>query len=323
MNAKPAYVVRGSDAALVSERGQALVSELVGEDNPALVVEHHDADPEAGPAAVVDACLTPPFLAGRRIVVVREAGAWKADDAARIVQYLSDPLDTTVLVLLAGGGTLSTKLVQAVKKVGEVVDCDPPGQARARTSWFVERVHAGPVRLDAAAGRRLEEHLGEDMGRLSALLATLGAAYGEGATVGVEELAPFLGEAGGSAPWDLTDAIDRGDDGAALDHLHRMIEGGDRHPLVVLATLHRHYANLLRLDGAGVRDENDAARVLGAKPFPAKKALTQSRRLGSHKVRRAIQLVADADVDLRGGKEWPDVLVLELLVTRLCQLARR
>ncbi|MDH5238480.1 MAG: DNA polymerase III subunit delta, partial [Acidimicrobiia bacterium] len=71
-------------------------------------------------------------------------------------------------------------------------------------------------------------------------------------------------------------------------------------------------------------DEKAAARVLGMKgsTFPAKKALTQSRRLGSDKVARAVRLIADADLDLRGCKDWPDQLVIEVLVARLAALAR-
>ena len=126
------------------------------------------------------------------------------------------------------------------------------------------------------------------------------------------------------APWDLTDAVDKGDAATALTHLHRLVHGGDRHPLVVLATLHRHFGQMLRLDGAGVRNEQDAAALLGMKgsTFPAKKALTQSRRLGGPKIQRAIALLAEADLDLRGQKAWPEDLVMEVLVARLCQLSR-
>jgi hypothetical protein len=37
---------------------------------------------------------------------------------------------------------------------------------------------------------------------------------------------------------------------------------------------------------------------------------------------RAVELLAGADLDLRGGKAWPDDLVLEVLVARLARLAR-
>ena len=37
---------------------------------------------------------------------------------------------------------------------------------------------------------------------------------------------------------------------------------------------------------------------------------------------RAIDLLAEADLDLRGGKAWPDHLVLEVLVARLATMSR-
>src|SRR5205814_3172655 len=101
------------------------------------------------------------------------------------------------------------------------------------------------------------------------------------ASLGSEEVAPFLGEAGGVAPWELTDAIDRGDTEGALEVLHRMSGAGQRHPLVVMGTLHRHYAAMLRLDGAPVHAQADAAALLGTRTtFVAGKALREARRLG-------------------------------------------
>src|SRR5205085_6663885 len=92
-------------------------------------------------------------------------------------------------------------------------------------------------------------HFGEDAARLLALIAVLEEAFPAGAALGPDDVEPYLGEAGGVAPWDLTDAIDAGDTALALTHLHRLLEGGERHPLVVLATLHNHYARILRVQG--------------------------------------------------------------------------
>ena len=326
---KPVYLVRGDDAVLRSEAVRTLVASLVpAGDDPSLVVEDLDLDQQPtddhGVGALLDACLTPPFLTERRVVVARNAGVLNADEAGRIAQYLGDPLDTTALVLVGGGGTVPAKLVTAVKAAGEQIDAGAPRQGRERTSWIVDRLKKSPLVFDARAGQRLSEHLGEDVNRLSGIIDLLVAAHGEGATITADDVEPFLGEAGGVAPWDLTDALDKGDAATALSHLHRLLGGGDRHPLVVLATLHRHYGQMLRLDGAGVRNEGEAAQVLGLKgsTFPAKKALSQARRLGSAKVRRAISLVAEADLDLRGQKAWPEALVMEVLVARLAQLSR-
>jgi DNA polymerase-3 subunit delta len=55
--------------------------------------------------------------------------------------------------------------------------------------------------------------------------------------------------------------------------------------------------------------------------FPAGKALDQLRALGPQGVRRAIALLATADLDLRGQRELPDDVVMEVLVARLSRLA--
>lgn len=323
--ALPVYLVRGDDPSLVAQAAHALTARLVGSGDPTLMVEEFGGpgvdDFDVG--AVIDACTTPPFLVERRVVVVREAGQLVAADAKRLVTYLEDPLPTTALVLVGGGGTVPPTLSKAVGARGELVET-AVGTGRARSQWLADHLRGGPVRLDGAATALLSDHLGGDMGRLAGLLATLASAYGPGATVSVDDLEPFLGEAGSLAPWDLTDAVDAGDTAKALSVLHRMLAAGDSHPLVVMTMLHRHYRQILRLDGAGVTSPDDAAVLLGLRSsFPAKKALAQATRLGAVRVARAIRLLADADLDLRGSTGLPGEAVLEVLVARLSRLGRQ
>jgi DNA polymerase-3 subunit delta len=316
----PVVLVKGDDPILLADAVRDAADEaLAGEDRSFALEELGGEDLTIG--AVIDAATTPPFLTARRVIVVRDIGRWTTDAVEPLVAYLDEPLDTTSLVLVAGGGQTSGRLLNAVKKVGAVIDAAAPRAGRARSAWVAERLAAAPVRFDAAAGTRLLDHLGEDLGRLPSIVDTVAAAYGDGAHVGVEELEPFLGGAGGVAPWDLTDAIDRGDTAGALTALERLLGGGERHPLVVLSSLHRHYAAMLRLDGSGINGEQEAAAVLGMAPFPAKKVMSQGRRLGPAGVSRAVELIAAADLDLRGLKDWPDGLVLEVLVARLSRLA--
>jgi DNA polymerase-3 subunit delta len=319
------YLVKGTDASLVAQAAHALTERLVGEGDPSLMVEEFGGPgvDQFDVGAVIDACTTPPFLVERRVVVVREAGQLNAADGKRLAEYLEDPLPTTALVLVGGGGTVPQALTKAIARAGEVVDTSV-GTGRARSQWLADHLKGGPVRLDGPATALLAEHLGEDMGRLEGLLDTLASAYGTGATVSSDDLEPFLGAAGTLAPWDLTDAVDSGDSARALDVLHRMLAAGDSHPLVVMSMLHRHYRQLLRLDGAGVTSPEEAAQVLGLRSaFPAKKALAQSRRLGTARTARAIRLLAEADLALRGTTGLSGEAVLDVLVARLSRLGRQ
>ena len=202
--------------------------------------------------AVVDACLTPPFLVDRRVVVVREAGRLLTADVPRLVEVVQDPLPSTVLVLVGGGGTIPAPLVKAVSAAGQDHGCHheqgggPQGVA----------ARAPPRGAGEAGARRPPICWPATSARISAASrvcsARSSAAYGEGARITADDLAPYLGEAGNVPRYELTDAIDKGEPGRALVVLQRMLEAGGLAPMQVLATLHGHFSNMLVLDGDDV-----------------------------------------------------------------------
>jgi DNA polymerase III delta subunit len=97
------------------------------------------------------------------------------------------------------------------------------------------------------------------------------------------------------------------------------------HPLQVLAMLHRNVARAARLDAPDVGTVDDAIAALGGrvKPFPARKALEQARRLGTGGIRDAYAALAQADLDLKGARGIPEGAVMEVLVARLAALHAR
>lgn len=320
--AERCYVLKGDPALVADALHHLLVDLRAG----GLDIEELGGD-DLTVGSLVEAC-NAFFLGGAdKAVLVRDAQdhVRAADDIKRLAAYLADPNPQTSLVLVLTGE--NKKLVDTAKKAGAtVIDPSPPSQARARTDWLADRLKTAPVRLDRQAAARLGEHLGEDLGRLPGILEVLAAAHGEGAKITAADLDPVLGIEGGGAPWDLTDAIDRGDTSAALHQLHRLLHG--RHPFVVLSSLWGHYQRILRIEGSGARTEAEAAAILGLKgsTFPARKALTQAARLGGSGVARAVELLHRADLDLRGLRTYgpghdSERLTLEVLVARLSRLA--
>lgn len=303
-----------------------MLEELTGAGSAGFVpVEEHGADASAPDdpldvSPVLDALATPPFLSDRRVIVLRGAERLLAAQGAELAARLGHPVEGNVLVVVANG-RIPQNLSKVIKATGRLVDASP-GQGRARSDWVMSRLGASSVRLNAGAARLLADHLGEDVARLSSILEMLEAAYGEGARVDAAQLQPFLGESGSVPPWDLTDAIDHGDGAAALAALHRMLGSGGRHPLQVMMTLHRHFSAMLALDGSDVRSPDGAAALLKMSAFPARKVLEQGRRLGHERIARAVEVLAGADMDLRGRVGWPPELVMEVTVARLAQLGR-
>lgn len=324
--APAAVLVKGkeADAALVAQAVHHVVESLVDGRDPATCVE------ELGPSGVddldlarlVDAMTTPPFLVDRRVIVVRDAGRLSAADAAQLADLLAMPVAGVTVVFASGGGTIPPALQKAVAASGEVLDATVGASLRDRKSYVVARAKASSVRLDAAATDRLTAQVGEDLSRVDGMLETLAAAYGDGATVGVDELAPFLGASGSVPEWDLTDAITAGDAATALDVLHRLVGPGGRAAPAVVHTLQRTYLRLLRLDGSGARTKEDAAALLSVSAFPAGKLLAAAKTLGAERIRQAVAWVAQADEDVKGATGLEPQTVLEVLVARLARLHR-
>lgn len=327
MSSIPITLLRGDDEVVLRDAVRLLVDELVGDEDRALMVEEVDvgaATDDGDPLlALVDAAQTPPFLTERRVVLGRFTDKRERNDLVQpLVDYLVDPLPSTLLVLEWRSGKVPKALLEAVVRVGGAQVDTSPG--RKVSEWVAEHLSEAGLKVDGEGRSRLVTWVGDEPSRLLGLMDLLRSTYGTGVKITAAEIEPFLGDDGGVPPWDLTDAIDRGDRAVALDLLQRMIGQGERHPFQVLSTLHSHFGRMLRLDGADVAGEKQAAELLGMKgsTFPAKKALGQARRLGHDRIVRSIDLLAEADLDLRGGKAWPDHLVLEVLVARLATLSK-
>lgn len=329
-------LIKGDDPTLVAQVLQASVNDLLGGGDRSLMVEevieeHYsvDGDPEITP--LVNAAHTPPFLTDKRIVVGRNLGLFtKGEQVSGLVEWLESPLDTTDLILVWEKGANTNRLGQvpkalkeALKKAGaREIDAAPKG--KGRKALLDDRMKDAPVRLDPTARNLIADRLGDDVGRAQSIIEALVSTFGEGANLTATEVEPFLGVASDVPPWELTDAIDSGDIGTALNRLHRMMGAGERHPLQILATLHGHYQRALALDGAPVGDDRDAAALLGMKgsTFPAKKALTLSRRMGHDRLRDVVLLLRTADLEVRGASATPEDAVMEVLVARLARLSR-
>ncbi|MFM8303015.1 MAG: DNA polymerase III subunit delta [Actinomycetota bacterium] len=335
------HVVKGDDPILRSDALEVLVADLVGADDRSLAVEDltvpgKGGEGEAGGAdarqavvaAAVNAAQSPPFMTASRVVVLREVGNLLTGDVAPLVECVADLLDTTELVFVAGGGAAPPALAKAWKEAG----AQEHGAARTKAEDVLAAAAADAgITLRSDATRAVLDRVGSETGRIPAIVEVLGAAYGAGAPLGADDVAPYLGESGGVPPYVLTNAIEEGDVAGALEVLQRVLNATGpqqpkaMHPLQVLAMLHNHLRRIARLDHPEVRTTEDAVAALGGKvkEFPARKALEQSRRLGSEGIREAYAALAQADLDLKGARAIPEQAVMEILVARLAALSAR
>lgn len=312
------YLISG-DETLISLELSTLLDRLVGDEDRAMMVDNFDcADTNFSMGSVIDALTTMSLFMERKVVVVRHV---HDIDAAMVDSFVTaiDACIPEVDLVMTVTGKLTKAIADAAKRAkAQTIGATVVSGQKERITWVEERLVEAGFTYSPEVARIVAAWFGSDHARVAGLIATLTSAYGEGAKLTRSDVEVFLGEAGSVAPWDLTDAIDAGDPNKALQMLHRMMI--DSHPMQILALLANRYAQMMKIDGRGVRTAEDAVAILGGKPFTARKVLEQYQRLGSAGISRAVSLLAQADVDLRGGKDWTPETVMEILVARLARL---
>ena len=277
-------------------------------------------------AAVVNAIQSPPFMTDCRVVVVREIGNLTGEQGKWLAEWIADPLEGVHLVLVTGGGRVPMALDKACKASATVAG--PAGEQTATA--LASAAKEARLKLSADASARIATHLGDDAGRVPELVELLRATYGANAVLDVDAVEAYLGELGTAGRFDLTNAIDRGELGTALEVLHRLLTATSAaqpkplHPMQVMASLVFHYQRLLRLDDPAITTKEQAAEVLGMKSAGgARFPLEAARRLGSDGLREALGLLAQAELDLRGQSGLDERTAIDVLVARLAALSRR
>ncbi len=333
------YLITGDDPVLVSQAVEKLTDELLGDEDRALALTrldetNFDTEEALTAAPLIAAAQTPPFLSDKRVIVGRHlARLSRAELYNPLVDLCGDLLDTNDVVFVWERGqdtaakmpALPKALSEAVTKAGgQVISTDRPMRKQEATKWLKDQIVQSGLKFDAAATNALANLAGTDGGIVVGCLRTLEGALGPGAQVTAEDVTTYGGTPGSVVPWELDDAIDAGDIAQAIAVLQRQLP--DRHPFQIMASLHGRYERMLRLDGSGATSDAQAAQVLNMKgsTFPAKKLLNQSRKLGTKGVGKAMKLLAEADLSLRGDQvAWPEELVMEVLVARLAALSRK
>jgi DNA polymerase-3 subunit delta len=330
-----AFLLRGDDPTLLGNALRALTDQLLEDEDRSIALEevtdegHKNPEGEYSLETLLTSAQTIPFLSNKRVVVGRDLGRFsKKNTIEPLLTYLENPLSTTRLVLvwekgptLQRLGQIPKALLEAIEKSGEIIDTRVKGKSG---DWIREQVDLSDVQLDRGAVQALKENVGDDLASVSSILETLTSVFGSGTALAREDVEPYLGASGDIPPWELADAIASGNATLAIEKLQRLQKAGGRHEMQILAILHGHFSRILRLAGVDLTSDKEAATLLGDKgsTFRARKSREEAQQLGNVRSRKAITLLSEADLAIRGQSALAGGTILEVLVARLAYLYR-
>lgn len=280
----------GSNSYALKKRLDELVNSFVVEHGE-LALQRIDGD-DASLQTIVDAVQSLPFLASRKMVVVRGLGQNKLA-AEAIEQIIGSTDDSTDLILyepVTDKRTVYYKALKAKTQLEEYAELDNNQLAR----WLVEQAQKLGAKLSLGDASYLVERVGQNQGLLSSELNKL-TLYDTVITRGTIDL--LVEPTPQSKIFELLDAAFAGNKQKALklydDQRAQKVE-----PQAILAMMAWQLQILALTKYAGNRSANIVAGDAGISPYPVTKAMNLASRLPEDKLKA---MVSDAlDIDWRG-----------------------
>ncbi len=273
----------------------------------------YDGDGNLNTGDILDAARSLPFLAPRRLIIVRRSDHISAPDLEILLPYLKSPVETTSLILLAQKPDFRLKFFSTIKKHGVAVHFKELTDGQVIPFIMATAREMGlNIRQDAC--RHLHEIIGNRSRALYAELEKLYLRHGS-REIGVPEIKELSIFSRLYTIFELMDQISQRRKAQSLSILNRYLaEEGKEAAFGIIGMLTRQIRIIFQAKEFMARGIHRAemTKKLGIPGFVVSKVLDQARRWQEKDLERALVLLYEADGRLKRGSQAP--LVLESFV---------
>jgi DNA polymerase III subunit delta len=281
--------------------------------------------PDAGGPALVtvlEDLATLPFLADRRVVVIRDADAFVTANRERLEAYFAKPAPTGTLVLECRTFLRTTRLAKAGVAVGaQYIECKKLA-GRALVDFVVNAASERGKRLAPAVAARIVDLVGPDTGWLGGEVEKLALYAADRPGIDDEDVSALVGQSREERIFAVMDVAANGRTADALRMWHQVIACDPDAPYKVIGGMLfkvRQWLLAHRLLAEGTPLAGIAPRV-GA--WGRERELSDLlRRLTPPFLRRFLAALANLDSQAKSGTRSIETGV-ELMLLRLAAAAR-
>lgn len=306
---KPAYLIHGDDHGRIAERRASLRARAEAESGAGgLEILEGDA---STPESVGLALSAMTFAIGRRFVVVDGAERWKqADVDAHVVPALAGLAPDTTVAFFAredGRAKVPASLAKAVKKAGGDVVEQATLKARELPKWAQAEAQRLGLELEQGAAQALVAQVGERQQRILREIEKLALEHGPGAKLTADDVTDAAADSAEIQVWGLVDALvarDRRTVFKAYLELREQGEAVGRLIPLMARRLREVLAIADRLEG-GESPAQVKSSTKGS-PWALDRRIKEARTTDPDALRRAIETLADLELQTRGMGELSD-----------------
>ncbi len=305
------YLIIGDDEYIRDDRTAKIRERFLSPDEVELNYSAHDPE---NIDAIMDSLGTMPFIAEKRVVLVREAQRVAERSMETILSYLEKPSATSVLVLSSDGSFKKNKFYRKLSSKVKVVDANTPDKAAIRkfiSSFLKEK----GIEITREAADLILELKGEDLAGIKTELEKL-AGYSGGGKIEAVHVEELVGRSVSETVFKLVDAINSRDADWAFRILNDLYGQKKQAPEIIgyLGWYLRMMQKIALVSSRGGGTSAIAAET-GYSPAYVKRLLGQSKKYPVKRIDRWVWLLFEADREIKTGLKEPE-LALETLLVR-------
>lgn len=320
----PIVVLFGDDGAQRAKALEAYIARLLPDEaDRGMALSTYDADPRRDEAeaaslgGVFTDLMTPAFLGGRRVVVVRSADSFISAHRDRLEAYAQKPSPFATLMLECRSFPSNTKLYKAVAGVGgEIQGFEKPKEYQAVPA-LGKLVQEHGCRIAPEAAVRLIELVGHDTEILTREVEKLALYVGKRREIATDDVAVLVGQTREEKIFAVMDAAGLGKADRALQLWEQTLASDPEAPFKVvggIAYVLRRWLTAHQLLAQGLSPAQIAPKVVMWRR-EAELAVILAR-LPAQRVRAALAALARLDTQAKTGLRSIERGV-ELLLVRL------
>ncbi len=269
------------------------------------------------PPALLQEMLATPFLAERKMIVVKNLLSSKQKEFHGELQGRLEGdgfPESNVLVFWEGKGDYRAK---ATKALFEYLKKEKFAQhfeelsGAPLSSWIAAEIKERKGHIHAQALRYLVSHVGSDTFKLHHLINQL-TSYKNGGEIRVADVMQFVDETADDNIFNLVDAIVAKQSKKVFAMMREQYKKGET-PQYIFAMVLRQFKILLQLRDVFEREDNprsdQLAKRLGLHPFVVKKSLPMVKRYTSSDLRQIYEHLLDIDIKTKTGQGDQSVML--------------
>jgi DNA polymerase III subunit delta len=266
----------------------------------------HDMEASALAPGELAALTSPSLFGGGAIVILRNAQNATKDIAPELTKYAKSPAPDAAVILTHAGGVKGKAIVTDLAKAGaQQISCPKLTRVSERTDFVRQELRRVGRQADEGAVRALLDAIGGDLRELASAVDQL-ASDTESGRIGAATVARYYRGRAEATGFSVADHAVEGRLNEALEQLRWALATGTA-PVLINSALAQGVRLLGRVGGAPRNmNPNALAAEVGAPPWKIDRVRQQLRGWHPDGVARALQAVAEADAQVKGGGASPE-----------------